>query len=260
MIIDANAYLGIWAFRKLPVTKAKELLSLMDKTGIDKAVVSSINSVLYRNCEAGNAELLDEVKLSSKRLIPLVTINPAYAGWQKDFENAVKNKSVAGIRAYPNYHNYPAEGSAMKELTQRCAKAGLLLFLSVQFEDWRQRHFLDRVTNISGEQVRFLIQETPKLKTVVTNAEGSLIQEIIFGLTKDEAERVYFDNTFIWGPPTNELQRLVNSIGHKHFVFGSHMPFRIPQASLKRIESLEIEEPARKMILGNNILDILRLP
>ena len=55
MTIDVNAYLGAFAFRSLPHRTAPELLRLMDRKRIDRALVSSAASITYRNAHSGNA-------------------------------------------------------------------------------------------------------------------------------------------------------------------------------------------------------------
>ncbi|MHC5036459.1 MAG: amidohydrolase family protein [Planctomycetota bacterium] len=260
MIVDANAYLGPYPFRRLPVTEAEGLLALMDRAGIDRAAVASVPSVFYRNAAAGNGDLLAQTAPHGKRLLPLVTLDPTYPGWEADLQGAIGNPRVAGVRVYPNHHGIPVEGEPMKALALRLAEESLPLFLAVQFEDWRQRHRLDTVPNLLGETVRFLIRETESLKVVVTNADVPLIQEIFYGLTEAQKGRVWFDNAFLWGPPAQELQKLVNAIGASRFVFGTHMPFRIPEAGLKKIEALEVDPAQREGILGSTLLEILRSP
>ena len=61
MIIDFNAYLGNWPFRRLRYNSPRGLIELMKKSGIDKAVVSS-SSILYRNVHEGNLELIEAIK------------------------------------------------------------------------------------------------------------------------------------------------------------------------------------------------------
>ena len=53
MMIDVNAYLGPFAFRRLRHNTAASLLALMDCKKIDKAVVSSAAAITYRNCAGG---------------------------------------------------------------------------------------------------------------------------------------------------------------------------------------------------------------
>ena len=86
MIIDVNAYLGHFAFRRLRHNTAADLLRLMDSKKIDKAVVSSASAITYRNPQAGNEDLAAEIRRHRDRLIPFAVINPSYAGWQDDLK------------------------------------------------------------------------------------------------------------------------------------------------------------------------------
>jgi len=86
MIVDVNAYLGHFAFRRLRNNTATSLLTLMDSKGIDKAVVSIAAAITYRNAQAGNEEVAAEISGHRDRLIPFAVIDPFYAGWQDDLK------------------------------------------------------------------------------------------------------------------------------------------------------------------------------
>ena len=105
MIIDVNAYLGHWPFRQLRHNTASGLLKLMDKNGIDKAIVSSINAIFYKNCHSGNEELAAETKAHRDRLIPFATLNPEYPGWEDDLKHCHEDFGMTGLRLLPHYHN-----------------------------------------------------------------------------------------------------------------------------------------------------------
>ena len=62
MIIDINAFLGHYPFRQLRFNNAAKMVELMDGNGIDRAVVSSLHAVFYRDSHRGNAELHEETK------------------------------------------------------------------------------------------------------------------------------------------------------------------------------------------------------
>ena len=106
MIIDINAYLGHWPFHPLRHRAAGDLITLMDRKDIDQAVVSSLHAILYKNSQAGNEEMADEIGPHRDRLIPFATINPTYAGWRDDVERCHKELGMRGIRIYPSYHGY----------------------------------------------------------------------------------------------------------------------------------------------------------
>ena len=80
MIIDVNAYLGHFAFRRLRHNTAASLLALMDAKKIDKALVSSAAAITYRNAQAGNEEVAEETKGHRDRLIPFAALTFVLAG------------------------------------------------------------------------------------------------------------------------------------------------------------------------------------
>jgi len=75
MIIDMNAYLGHWPFRRLRYNAAPELLDLMDEKGIDRACVSSASAIFFKNSQAGNEELAEQIEPYRDKLIPFAVIN-----------------------------------------------------------------------------------------------------------------------------------------------------------------------------------------
>ena len=65
MIIDVNASLGPFAFRRLRHNTCDGLLRLMDSRKIDKAVVASASAITYRNPQAGNEDVDGEARTAS---------------------------------------------------------------------------------------------------------------------------------------------------------------------------------------------------
>ncbi len=116
MIVDVNAYLGHYAFRRLQHNTPDALLRLMDSKGIDQAVVSSLAAITYRNAQAGNEDLAAAVKSHRDRLIPLAVINPSYAGWRDDLKICHDEFGMRGLRLYPKWHNYKLTDPALLNL------------------------------------------------------------------------------------------------------------------------------------------------
>jgi hypothetical protein len=80
VIIDVNAYLGHFAFRRLRHNNAADLLALMDRAGTDRAVVSSAAAIAYRNPQPGNEDVAADIREHKDRLTGYAVLNPAYAG------------------------------------------------------------------------------------------------------------------------------------------------------------------------------------
>ena len=58
--------------------------------------------------------------------------------------------------------------------------------------------------------------------------------------------------TWIWGPPEDQLQLLLGTIGADRFVFGTGQPLRLPEASIAKMDLLDVSESDRAMLLSGN--------
>jgi hypothetical protein len=77
------------------------------------------------------------------------------------------------------------------------------------------------------------------VRIVVTAAGREFIEEVHWGLTPAERELVFWDISWIWGPPTDDLSHLLRSIGADRFVLGTMWPLRLaqtPRANLALVE------------------------
>src|SRR5688572_5748468 len=105
-MIDANAYLGEWPFRRLPQRTPEAMLRKMDALGIEQAVVSRLENVFFKDLLVGNRELHALVRQHPDRFIPAFTINPAFPGWREDLRICVDEMGMRQLRLHPNYHQY----------------------------------------------------------------------------------------------------------------------------------------------------------
>jgi predicted TIM-barrel fold metal-dependent hydrolase len=172
MIIDVNAYLGHFAFRRLRYNTAALLLSLMDAKRIDKAVVSSASAITYRNAQAGNEEVAEEVRGHRERLIPFAVINPSYAGWQDDLKICHEEFGMTGLRLYPKWHNYELSSPCCRELVKTATERGMAISIPIRVEDNRQRSWLLNVSDVPLEEIVELVKAHPKARFILLNGIG----------------------------------------------------------------------------------------
>jgi len=237
-LVDHNALVGPYPFRRLPDPTPERLLADMARLGIARAWVGHVPSIFYRDVTAGNDELFHLLAPHRKRLAPVPAVNPAYPGWEREIERA-RAEGCPGVRAYPSHYGFDASGPVMAALTAACAGAGLELLLTVRLEDARQRHLLDVAPQLIGADVRSTVRSHPDVKVLVTNADAGLIAEVHFGSTSEEAARIHWDIAWLWGPPDDQLAPLYKVVGRERFVFGTHFPFRLPEAALTKLALAE---------------------
>jgi len=233
-LVDHNALVGPYPYRRLPDPTPERLLADMARLGIARAWVGHVPSIFYRDVAAGNDELVRLLAPHRNRLFPVPAVNPRYPGWELEIERA-RAEGCPAVRTYPPHYGFDASSPAMGALAAACAGAGLELLLTVRLEDGRQRHHLDVAPPLIGADIRATVRSHPDVKLLVTNADRGLIEEVHWGSTSEEAARIRWDIAWLWGPPDDQLAPLYKAVGRERFVLGTHFPFRLPEAALTKL-------------------------
>ncbi len=106
MIVDMNVYVGRWPFAPLGYESAEDVLRLMDRAGIDRAVLTSFDSVFYYDAEIGNRDVGKACQRHPDRLVPFAVVNPNLLGWRRHLAECVDQYGIRGIRLHPDYHKF----------------------------------------------------------------------------------------------------------------------------------------------------------
>lgn len=235
-LIDHNALIGAFPFRRLPDPTPARLLADMDRLGIASAWVGHVPSAWYRDAAAGNDELFAALDKARMRLLPVPTVNPAFPGWEREIARA-RSERCPAVRTYPVHSGFATSGPQLATLTAACAEANLDLVLTMRFEDARQRSRLDVAADLIGADVRAAIRAHPRVRLLVTNADRAIVEEVHWGSTPEESSRIRWDISWIWGAPEDHLAHLYRTVGRERFVFGTHFPFRLPESALTKLET-----------------------
>jgi predicted TIM-barrel fold metal-dependent hydrolase len=250
MRTDVDAFLGSYPYRRVPGTSPEALLEAMDRTGIDDAWVSHLPGIFWRDPAAGNGWLLETTRAHS-RLRPVLAVHPEMAGWQEVLRAAAEVGAPA-VRCDPTYYGIAAAGPSMRALAGACARAGVALMLAVRLEDGRQRHPNDHAAELPAAAVRALVRSDAGVRLVVTHADRPVVEEVHFGTTPEEARRIWWDISWIWGPPEDHLETLLHTIGAARFLFGTGQPLRIPENAVAKLDLLDLDAGDRQAIESGN--------
>jgi predicted TIM-barrel fold metal-dependent hydrolase len=259
MIFDCHTYVGHYPFRALRYNTGAGLLELMDGEGIDRAAVSSLNALFYRNCQDANEELYHEVQGRRERLVPLATLNPAYPGCDSDFERCFGELDMCGLRLCPTYHGYALDDPRSLALIARAAERGLPIFVQVRVEDPRKQHHLLHVPDVPVEQIASAVRKLPRASFVLLDM-GAGVEELIT-LLDAAVENVYVDlcRFEVYSYWTLSLGWLIERLGAERVLFGTGMPFDVPRISKVKLDALELSPEDRAKISGGNLARLLAL-
>src|SRR6266567_4151267 len=198
MRIDVNAFLGAYPYRRVPATSPDGLLHAMTRAGIDEAWVSHLPSLFWRQPMEGNAWLY-ATAAREPRFKPVPALHPGLSGWEGALGEAADRAAPAG-RCDPLYYGLDPAGPEMRVLAAACGAAHLPLMMAVRLEDGRQRHPNDRAGELPAAAIRALIRSDEDLRLLITHADRGFIEEVHFGSTPEEAVRLWWDVSWIWGP------------------------------------------------------------
>lgn len=249
-IIDCNAFLGNWAFRRLRLNDAAGLVAMMDRFRIERACVASADAILYKDCHAGNEKLCEETRESADRFWLYATLNPAYAGWERDLERCV-DLGFKALRIYPYYHNYTLDSAEAGELVDAAIEAGLPVSAPCRVVDVRQRHWMDTTENLEPTAFLELAEEHPKGTFVLT--EGILNAEPDDELWKRmRAVDFYVEMSRMTSVLGKNIQVMVENLGADRVLFGTGFPFKTPSPAFLKVQALDADDTMKKQIMGTN--------
>jgi hypothetical protein len=226
-MIDLNAYIGPYPFRHLPHPEPEVLARVLEREGLAGAWVGHLPSAFYRDPTPGNDELF-EALAPHPMLRAVPCIRPDWPGWARALANAA-DRGVPAIRVYPPQWGLGADDASVRSLCSACGEAGVALVFTARFEDLRQRHWMDQAGDLSAAAVRAVARGNRTTRIVVCSAGRGTIEEVHWGLTPDERALVFWDISWIWGPPEDELAHLLRTVGTDRFVYGTAWPLRLAQ-------------------------------
>ena len=151
---------------------------------------------------------------------------------------STRDRGAPAIRAYPSHWGWGSNDAALRDLALHAAELEMAVLLTVRFEDLRQRHPLDVATDLAAATVRGLARSGAQVRLVVTAASREFIEEVHWGLTPEEQIRVFWDFSWVWGPPEDHLANLFRTLGAGRFVFGSQWPLRLVQGPRANLDLL----------------------
>jgi len=265
MILDMNVLLGRWPFTPLKYETVEDILGLMDRAGIDKAVITSLNSVFYYDAETGNREVGKACKQHPDRFIPFAVINPNLLRWKEHLNECVEEYGAKGIRLHPDFHKFNLlpdrwSGGQVAELMDEARRLELPVYIQTSLLDMRHHPGYCFVWEVPILEVAQAIELYPENTFIVGGGRwfGSRAQELI-----KQAERAKIDNFHIatdgLGGPWDGVRGLVKQIGSSRILFSSRTPILYSEASKLMIEQSRISEEDKERILGGNAAELLGL-
>ncbi len=180
------------------------------------------------------------------RLIPVATVNPTYAGWERDLTETVGRWKLKAVTLVPERHGYSLTDNRGRAALARIAEHGVPVVLIQQWEERQQRHAWDRTEDPTMNARLAAAKAHPGLRFALNNwAALGGHQRREAGL-KGRGDRLCADAE----GAAQEVSGPSEALGVEAVAFGLHAPFDdavpalVQLANLERLRAADFERTA----------------
>lgn len=265
MILDMNVLLGRWPFARLGYEGVDDMLRLMDRAGIDRAVVTSLDSVFYYDAEIGNHDVGAACRRHPDRLVPFAIINPNLARWREHLARCVQDYGIKGIKVHPDYHkfdllpgrNHRPEG---EQLMAEARRLNLPVYLQMSLFDMRHHPGYCFVWEVPVQDVARALQRYPDNTFIIGGARwfSGVVADLLKLTAGSRVADFYVATDGLIGP-YDGIGELVGRLGASRFLFSSRTPLLYSEAARDVIHLSPLSDEDKANILGLNAVSLLGL-
>jgi len=239
VIIDTNAAIGSWPFRRLPLEEARQLAARLQTLEVSQAWTAHLHAVWHKDLSAVNADLVEECRRDGQGLLlPFGTVNPKLPDWQEDLRRCHEVHGMRGLRLYPGYHGYTLEDADFRQLLEQASMRGLVVQIALKLEDERTQHPLARVPAVEPAPLVGAASRWPKLALQVLNVQPAIPDDVLLPLAR--GDHVLFDLAMVEG--LGGVGRFAQRVGAARLAYGSHAPLFNPEAAWLKLRESEFSD------------------
>jgi len=249
VIIDVNANLSRWPFRRTPCDELPRLVDKLQTHGVQQAWVGSLDGLFHRDLGGVNQRLADACRGERRvQLVPFGSVNPRLPDWQEDVRRCAEDYRMPGLRLHPNYHGYRLDDPACAQLLDLADQRQLIVQIVVRMDDVRVQHPLMQVADVDVKPLAELLAARPNLRLLLLNSQATLRAAELQRLAA--SDRLGVDLAMQEG--VGGVGGLVRTLGHGRVFFGSHLPLYALESAVLKVREAELDAGARQAIECGN--------
>ncbi len=250
---DQIAPMAIQALEKKGNVKAyldgtvDDLLSSMDRAGIEQSVVCSI---------ATRPEQFQPIfdwshSIRSERIIPLPSVHPldpkAFAHLEQ-----IKEHGFIGLKMHPYYQDFFLDDLQLMDLYRRISELDLLLVMHTGYDIG-----YPRIRRADPERILNVVREVPELRLITTHLGGwdewTDVRKLLTG------KPIYMEISFALDFLDQiRLRELIENHPPEFILFGTDSPWADQATTLKMLSKLGLDADLFNRIVRENGLQLLK--
>lgn len=244
-VIDFHGHVGRWDRYGMfddPVL----FLHAMDAAGIDRACVFDI---FFPDGTTGNDLTARFVAQHPDRFIGFAYVSPLMPERMlPELGRAIDQLHFAAIKLYPPYTPWPLNEAPWAPIYEFANERGLAVLFHTGPEPQSFPKFVGEIA-----------PHYPHANFVIGHSGNTPIERAQAIAATQANPNIYLETCSTFRTP-GVIEQLVNEAGADRVLFGSDQPLMDPRPQLGKIITANISAAAKRQILGENALRLLRLP
>lgn len=242
---------------KAKIATADELIASMDEAGVDISVILNIGWTTHELCVETNDYIIDAVSRYPRRLVGFGAVQP---NSPKAAVAEIERCAKAGIRGVgemrPDIQLFDlSDEMVMAPLAEVLKEHRLVLLLHAS--EPIGHDYPGKGIMTPGILYPF-ITSFPDLTIVCAHWGGGLPFYALMPEVKKAIDNVYFDSaasSFLYTPQV--YNQVIQLVGADKVLFGSDYPLLTQRRLLNEIETLDLTEETKNLVLAGNALRLL---
>ncbi|MDP7525588.1 MAG: amidohydrolase family protein [Dehalococcoidales bacterium] len=256
--IDSDScFAALYSGKNADLATADELINSMDKHGIDISVVLNIGWTRQDLCHETNDYILESVNRYPERLVGFCSVQPRSLEATVD---EIKHCDQGGIRGVgemrPDIQLFDLKDEeVMKPFIEAVSQHNLILLTHASEP---VGHKYPGKGSVTPELLYPFITSYPDLTIVCAHWGAGLPFYALMPEVRQAMRNVFFDTAaspFLYSPQI--YPQVTQLVGADKILFGSDYPLLAPSRLLGEINSLELPQDAKELILSANAQKLL---
>jgi predicted TIM-barrel fold metal-dependent hydrolase len=242
---------------KAKMATAEELIASMDEAGVDVSVILNIGWSTHELCVETNDYIIDAVARYPQRLVGFGTVQP---NSPKAAIAEIERCAKAGIKGLgemrPDIQLFDLSDEMVMDPLAEALKEHRLVILLHASEPLG--HDYPGKGIIFPDVLYPFIADHPELTIICAHWGGGLPFYALMPEVKKAIGNVYFDSAaspFLYNPQV--YKQVIQLVGAERVLFGSDYPLLTPRRLLNEIETLDLAEETKELLLAGNALKLL---
>jgi predicted TIM-barrel fold metal-dependent hydrolase len=225
-----------------------DLLSSMDRSGIDLSVVCSVAT----GANQAGPILEWSHSIAGDRIIPFPSVVPLSESAIDDL-SGIAGGGFRGVKLHPEYQDFHIDDPALSDFYGLAEKEKLVILFHAGYDIGFPDSDRSAPARIAAVRTSF-----PRLRIVASHLGG--FRQWEEALKELAGTDVYLDTSYVFGHiPDGLLAEILDAHRPDRILFGSDSPWAGQPETLLQIRGLDLDPMREKALLGGNAAELLRL-